>query len=96
MTMLRTDASTTLVLFLFLITLLLLYSFDTGYRFALAKQQSTILSPTNQSDKILGAIASNLFANGPDTMVGGHHTPNNSTLINDEYLNDQLTVSISI
>jgi hypothetical protein len=79
MTMHRTDASTTVVFSLFLITLLLLYSFNTSYRFALAKQQTTTSSSTNQSNRILGAIASNLFSNSPDAMVGGYHPLCNST-----------------
>ena len=35
--------------------------------------------PTNQIG-VLGAIASNLFANSPDAMVGGYHPPSNNTL----------------
>ena len=80
MTIHRTDTITILVLFLFLITLLLSYSFNTCYQFALAKQQTTISSSTNQSNRVLGAIASNLFANSPDAMVGGYHPPSNITL----------------
>jgi hypothetical protein len=73
MTLYRTYANTKLVFFLSLITLLLLlYSFNTSYRFALAKQQSTMSFSINQS-RVLGDIASNLFGSSSDSSVAGYH-----------------------
>jgi hypothetical protein len=71
----------TLTLFLFLISLLL-YPLDNDRRFALAKEPAIVSSSsnlTNQSNGILGAIASNLFANNPDAVVGGYHPPSSNT-----------------
>ena len=61
------------------ITLLLSYLFNNDHSSALAEQQSAISSSSNQSNRVLGAIASNLFANNPDTMVGGYHPPSNNS-----------------
>ena len=62
------------------ITLLLSYLFNNDHSSALAEQQqSPISSSSNQSNRVLGAIASNLFANNPDTMVGGYHPPSNNS-----------------
>jgi|GEM_PF-1728285 len=51
--------------------------FNNDRRFALAEQQKTISSAvkSNQSGRILGAIASNLWADNPDAVVAGHHRP---------------------
>ena len=57
------------------ITLLLSYLFNNNYSSALAEQQGAISSSSNQSNRVLGAIASNLWANNPDAMVGGYHPP---------------------
>ncbi len=57
------------------ITLLLSYLFNNNYSSALAEQQGAISSSSNQSNMVLGAIASNLWANNPDAMVGGYHPP---------------------
>ena len=64
------------VQFLFAITLLLFSAlFNSDHRFSFAEQQSTKSSSTNQSNRILGAIASNLWASNPDAVVGGYHPP---------------------
>ena len=61
------------------ITLLLSYLFNNDHSSALAEQQSAISSSSNQSNRVLGAIASNLFADNPDAMVGGYHPPSNNS-----------------
>ena len=61
------------------ITLLLSYLFNNDNISALAEQQSAISSSSNQSNRVLGSIASNLFANTPDAMVGGYHPPINNS-----------------
>jgi hypothetical protein len=58
------------------ITLLLSYLFNNDHSSALAEQQqNAISSSSNQSNRVLGAIASNLFANIPDANVGRYHPP---------------------
>ena len=70
------NVSIILTLLLFSITLLLSYSSNNDHRVALAQQKPpAISSSSNQSNRVLGAIASNLFANNPDAMVGGYHPP---------------------
>ena len=74
------NASIILKLLLFsttsLLSLLLYYSSNNDHRSALAlQQQSAISSSTNQSNMVLGAIASNLWADNPDAVVGGYHPP---------------------
>jgi hypothetical protein len=70
------NLSIILILILFSITILLSRSFDIYPRFALAEQQKTVsASNSNQSNRILGAIASNLFGSDSDSVVAGHHPP---------------------
>lgn len=77
------NTSITLTLLLFSTTLLLSYSLNNNdHRSVLAEeqqqqqQQTAAISPSNnQSARVLGAIASNLWANNPDAMVGGYHPP---------------------
>jgi hypothetical protein len=70
------NVSVIITLFLFSITLLLSCLFTNDHRFALAEQQKAIsASNSNQSNRILGAIASNLFGSDSDSVVAGHHPP---------------------
>ena len=64
-----------LALLLFSITLLQSHLFKNNHRSVLAEQQSAISSSSNQSNSVLGAIASNLFTDNPDATVGGYHPP---------------------
>lgn len=64
-----------LALLLFSITLLQSHLFTNNHRSVLAEQQSAISSSSNQSNRVLGAIASNLFTDNPDATVGGYHPP---------------------
>ena len=64
-----------LALLLFSTTLLQSHLFKNNHRSALAEQQSAISSSSNQSNRVLGAIASNLFTDNPDATVGGYHPP---------------------
>src|SRR6476620_1004475 len=68
-----------LALLLLSITLLQSHLFTNNHRSVLAEQQSAISSSSNQSNRVLGAIASNLFTDNPDTMVGGYHPPSNNS-----------------
>jgi hypothetical protein len=72
------NVSIILTLLLFSITFLLLsYSSNNNHRLALAEQKQPAISSSsrNQSNMVLGAIASNLWANNPDAMVGDYHPP---------------------
>ncbi len=64
-----------LALLLLSITLLQSHLFTNNHRSVLAEQQSAISSSSNQSNRVLGAIASNLFTDNPDATVGGYHPP---------------------